>query len=142
MVPVFGCSVPSPLVPTAPPPEAPPKTTPGTVDDDRFRLKPEEGTLAVEAPAEVKAGSEAVAKITVTPAKGFSAVEIIVSINYILLKDGARRKKEIVRADIPQMASYSPAVRAGELVFSPGLLPMTRDGAVAGVAQGDTVSVG
>jgi len=77
------------------------------------------------------------AALTLTPAKAFSAVEIIVSINYILLKDGARRKKEIVRADIPQMASYSPAVRAGELVFSPGLLPMTRDGTVAGLAQGD-----
>jgi enamine deaminase RidA (YjgF/YER057c/UK114 family) len=62
------------------------------------------------------------AALTVTPAKGFSAVEIIVSINYILLKDGAQRKKEIVRADIPELAAYSPAVRAGELVFSPGLL--------------------
>jgi hypothetical protein len=55
----------------APPPEAPRKTTPGTVDDDRFRLKPEEGTLTVEPPAEVKAGSEAVAKISVTPGKGY-----------------------------------------------------------------------
>jgi enamine deaminase RidA (YjgF/YER057c/UK114 family) len=77
------------------------------------------------------------AALTVTPAKGFSAVEIILSINYILLKDGAARKKEIVRADIPAMASYSPAVRAGEFVFSPGLLPMTRDGTVAGRVQGD-----
>jgi enamine deaminase RidA (YjgF/YER057c/UK114 family) len=75
--------------------------------------------------------------ITVTPAKGFASVEMILEISYILLKDGAQRKKEIVRADIPQMAAYSPAVRAGELVFSPGLLPITRDGTVAGVAQGD-----
>jgi len=77
------------------------------------------------------------AALTVTPAKAFSAAEIMVSINYILLRDGAQRKKEIVRADIPQMASYSPAVRAGEFVFSPGLLPMTRDGTVAGHLQGD-----
>ncbi|HEY7296947.1 MAG TPA: Rid family hydrolase [Xanthobacteraceae bacterium] len=77
------------------------------------------------------------AALTVTPAKGFSAVEIIVSINYILLKDGAQRRKEIVRADIPEMAAYSPAVRAGELLFTPGLLPMTRDGTVAGLLQGD-----
>jgi enamine deaminase RidA (YjgF/YER057c/UK114 family) len=75
--------------------------------------------------------------LTITPAKSFSAVEIIVSVNYILLKDDARRKKEIVRADIPEMAAYSPAVRAGELVFSPGLLPVTRDGSVAGLLQGD-----
>jgi enamine deaminase RidA (YjgF/YER057c/UK114 family) len=77
------------------------------------------------------------AALTVTPTKGFSAVEIILSINYILLKDGARRKKEIVHADIPKLAAYSPAVRAGELVLSPGLLPMTHDGTVAGLAQGD-----
>src|SRR5262245_23220831 len=77
------------------------------------------------------------AALTMTPTKGFSAVEIVVSVNYILLKDGAQRKKQIVRADIPEMAAYSPAVRAGEFVFSPGLLPITRDGTVAGVAQGD-----
>jgi enamine deaminase RidA (YjgF/YER057c/UK114 family) len=82
------------------------------------------------------AGS-APAALTVTPAKAFSADEIVVSINYILLKDGSRRRKEIVRADIPEMAAYSPAVRAGELVFSPGLLPMTREGTVAGLSQGD-----
>jgi enamine deaminase RidA (YjgF/YER057c/UK114 family) len=77
------------------------------------------------------------AALTITPAKGFSAVEIIVSVNYILLRDDARRKKEIIRADIPEMAGYSPAVRAGEFVFSPGLLPVTRDGTVAGLLQGD-----
>jgi enamine deaminase RidA (YjgF/YER057c/UK114 family) len=77
------------------------------------------------------------AALTVTPAKGFASLEMILEINYILLKDGAARKKEIIRADIPEMASYSPAVRAGELVFSPGLLPMTRDGTVAGLVQGD-----
>jgi enamine deaminase RidA (YjgF/YER057c/UK114 family) len=77
------------------------------------------------------------AALTVTPAKAFSAAEIILSINYLLLKDGAERRKEIVRADIPEMASYSPAVRGGEFVFSPGLLPITREGTVAGLNQGD-----
>ncbi|HZT51898.1 MAG TPA: Rid family hydrolase [Stellaceae bacterium] len=77
------------------------------------------------------------AALTVTPAKGFASLEMILEINYILLKDDAKRKKEIVRADIPEMAAYSPAVRAGELVFGPGLLPIGRDGRVAGIAQGD-----
>jgi enamine deaminase RidA (YjgF/YER057c/UK114 family) len=77
------------------------------------------------------------AALTVTPAKGFASVEMILEINYILLKDGAQRKKEIVQADIPAMASYSPPVRAGEFVFSPGLLPLLADGTVAGLAQGD-----
>src|SRR5579883_3122035 len=77
------------------------------------------------------------AALTVTPAKGFASVEMILEINYILLKDGAGRKKEIVRADIPEMASYSPAVRSGEFVFSPGLIPLQADGAMAGSAQGE-----
>ena len=77
------------------------------------------------------------AALTVTPAKAFSAAEIVVSINYILLKDGAERKKQIVHADIPELAAYSPAVRAGEFVFTPGLLPITREGTAAGLAQGD-----
>lgn len=38
---------------------------------DPLRLKPEEGTLAIEAPADAKAGAQAVAKIVVTPGKGF-----------------------------------------------------------------------
>jgi len=77
------------------------------------------------------------AALTLTPAKGFASLEMILEISYILLKDDSRRKKEILRADIPEMASYSPAVRAGELLFSPGLLPVTRDGTVAGLAQGN-----
>jgi hypothetical protein len=40
-------------------------------DDDRFRLKPEEGKLAIEPPADAKAGAEAVAKIVVTPGSGY-----------------------------------------------------------------------
>jgi hypothetical protein len=44
---------------------------PGGTDDDRLRLRPEEGTLAVELPADAKAGTEAVARITVKPGKGY-----------------------------------------------------------------------
>jgi enamine deaminase RidA (YjgF/YER057c/UK114 family) len=75
--------------------------------------------------------------ISVTPATGFASVEMILEVSYILLKDGAARKKEIIRADIPEMAAYSPAVRGGELVFSPGILPITREGVVAGLDKGD-----
>jgi enamine deaminase RidA (YjgF/YER057c/UK114 family) len=77
------------------------------------------------------------AALTLTPAKAFANVEMILEINLIALTDGAQRKKELVRADVPEMASYSPAVRAGEFVFAPGLLPLLRDGTVAGLAQGD-----
>jgi hypothetical protein len=44
---------------------------PSPADTDRSRLKPEEGKLAIEPPADAKAGAEAVAKITVTPATGY-----------------------------------------------------------------------
>lgn len=50
-------------------PEAAAPAAPGK-DDDRFKLKPEEGRLAIEAP-DAKAGSEAVAKIVVTPGNGY-----------------------------------------------------------------------
>jgi hypothetical protein len=36
-------------------------------DEKRFRLQPEEGAIAIEAPAGAKAGGEAIAKIVVTP---------------------------------------------------------------------------
>ena len=44
--------------------------TEGTVarnGDDMVRLKPDEGTLTVEAPADAKAGTETIAKVIVTP---------------------------------------------------------------------------
>jgi hypothetical protein len=36
-------------------------------DDSMFRLKPDEGTLTIEAPADAKAGTETIAKLIVTP---------------------------------------------------------------------------
>jgi hypothetical protein len=51
-------------------PAAAPAAAPAGASDP-MRLKPEEGTLAIEAPADAKAGAEAVAKITVTPGKGY-----------------------------------------------------------------------
>jgi hypothetical protein len=45
--------------------------TAASADDDRYRLKPEEGQLAIEPPADAKAGAESVAKITVTPGSGY-----------------------------------------------------------------------
>lgn len=49
-----------------------PNPNPGPAPaDDRTRLKPEEGKLAIESPADAKAGAEAIAKITVTPGAGY-----------------------------------------------------------------------
>ena len=43
----------------------------GGGDEKRFRLQPEEGALAIETPADAKAGSEAIAKIVVTPGSAY-----------------------------------------------------------------------
>src|SRR3954469_10358446 len=55
----------------AEPAPAPPSGAASASDDDRFKLKPEEGKLAIELPADAKAGAESVAKITVTPGTGY-----------------------------------------------------------------------
>jgi len=57
-----------PAMGQAAPPAAVP---PSAADDDRFKLKPEEGRLAIEAPADARAGAESIAKITVTPGAGY-----------------------------------------------------------------------
>jgi len=51
------------------PKEAAPANPPPA--DDRSRLRPEEGKLAIELPADAKAGAEAIAKVTVTPGAGY-----------------------------------------------------------------------
>ena len=73
--------------------------------------------------------------LTLVPTKAFATVAGIVEINFIALKDNAATKAEIVQAGIPEMAAYGPVVRAGDLVFASGLLPIAKDGSVAGAAQ-------
>jgi hypothetical protein len=53
------------------PEPAPAQPGAAAADDDRFKLKPEEGKLAIDSPADAKAGAEAIAKITVTPGSGY-----------------------------------------------------------------------
>ena len=73
--------------------------------------------------------------VTALPTKGFGFVDGIVEINLLALRNDARRKKEVVKADLPPMASYGPCVRAGELVFASGLMPVDADGQVVGRSQ-------
>jgi len=91
--------------------------------------------------------------LTLTTAKDYSITESMLEINLIALKNGARRRKQIVNVDIPSGATYGPCIRAGELVFPSGFIPIGRDGRVpaaddaqafdaislAGQAQGATV---
>ena len=70
--------------------------------------------------------------ITLVPAKDYASTEGMIEINLIALKDGARRRKQVVETGIPAVASYGPCVRAGELVFPSGMMAVGGDGVVPG----------
>ena len=70
--------------------------------------------------------------LTAVPTKGFGFVDGVVEINLLALRDGARRKKEVLKIDLPAMSTYGACVRAGELVFPSGLMPLGADGHVMG----------
>lgn len=73
--------------------------------------------------------------VTALPTKGFGFVDGLVEINLLALRDGARRRKEVLKVDLPAMSTYGACVRAGELVFPSGLMPIGGDGHVAGNAH-------
>jgi enamine deaminase RidA (YjgF/YER057c/UK114 family) len=73
--------------------------------------------------------------ITLVPAKDYSSSESSLEINLIALKSGAARKKQVVPVDIPALATYGPCVRAGELVFASGVMPVGENGRVPAAAQ-------
>jgi enamine deaminase RidA (YjgF/YER057c/UK114 family) len=73
--------------------------------------------------------------LTAVPTKGFGFVDGIVEINLLALRDGAKRRKEVLKADLPAMSAYGACVRAGELVFASGLMPVGSDGRVVAAAQ-------
>jgi enamine deaminase RidA (YjgF/YER057c/UK114 family) len=78
--------------------------------------------------------------LTAVPTKGFGFVDGIVEINLLALRDGAGRKKEVLKAELPAMSSYGAHVRAGELVLCSGLMPLGADGRVPGLAAFDALA--
>jgi len=70
--------------------------------------------------------------LTVVPTKGFAMVGGIIEINLMALTNGAKRVKEVIAADIPQMAAYGPCVKVGEFLLPSGLMAIGRDGHVIG----------
>src|SRR5207302_1932702 len=48
---------------------------------------------------------------------------------------GGKRRKEVLKVDLPAMSSYGPCIRAGELVFASGLTALGADGHVIGKDQ-------
>jgi enamine deaminase RidA (YjgF/YER057c/UK114 family) len=66
---------------------------------------------------------------TATP--GFFLSSARIEINTIALKDGSKTKRAVVDADVfPAFAGYSPAIRAGDLLFLSGLLAIDENGLV------------
>lgn len=72
--------------------------------------------------------------VTVVPTKSFATLGGIIEINLLALTNTATRRKEVIEADIPGMAAYGPCIRAGEFLLPSGLMPIGRDGHVAGSA--------
>jgi enamine deaminase RidA (YjgF/YER057c/UK114 family) len=62
--------------------------------------------------------------LTAVPTHGFGFIDGIVEINLLALRDGAKRKKEVLKVDLPAMSMYGAVVRAGELVFPSGFMPV------------------
>src|SRR5687767_282326 len=73
--------------------------------------------------------------LTAVPTKGFGFVDGIVEINLLALRDGAKRRKEVLKLDLPAMSMYGAVVRAGELVFASGLMPIAGFQAFDGLAH-------
>jgi enamine deaminase RidA (YjgF/YER057c/UK114 family) len=70
--------------------------------------------------------------VTLVPAKDYANSDSMLEINLIALKNGARRRKEVIETGIPAVATFGPCVRAGELVFPSGLMAIGPDGLVPG----------
>jgi enamine deaminase RidA (YjgF/YER057c/UK114 family) len=68
--------------------------------------------------------------LTLVPAKDYSSTESMLEINLIALKTGAMRRKEVVKVDIPALATYGPCLRAAADAAAFDAL------ALAGQAQG------
>jgi enamine deaminase RidA (YjgF/YER057c/UK114 family) len=73
--------------------------------------------------------------ITAVPTKGFGFVDGVVEINLLALRDGAKRRKEVLKVDLAPMMSYGAQVRAGELVFASGLMPLGGEERFDGLAH-------
>jgi enamine deaminase RidA (YjgF/YER057c/UK114 family) len=77
--------------------------------------------------------------LTAVPTKGFGFIDGVVEINLLALRDGAKRRKEVLEPDLPALSSYGAHVRAGELVFCSGLMPLGADGRVPGLSSFDAL---
>jgi enamine deaminase RidA (YjgF/YER057c/UK114 family) len=70
--------------------------------------------------------------VTVVPTKSFATAGGIIEINLIALTNDATRERQVVEADIPDMAAHGPCIKVGEFLLLSGLMAIGRDGHIAG----------
>ena len=70
--------------------------------------------------------------LTVMPTKSFATVGGIIEINLIALVNDARRRKEVIVADLPEMAACGPHLKVGEFLLPSGLMAVGYDGRITG----------
>src|SRR5262245_16326950 len=70
--------------------------------------------------------------LTLATAKDYSTTESSLEINLIALKNGARRRKQVMNVNVPPGSTFGPCIRAGEFVFPSGFMPVDQFGQVPG----------
>lgn len=109
-----------------PDPAPAPAATGDAKSDDRSKLHPEEGKLAVDAPADAKAGAETVAHITVTPGAGFHVnTEYPVKLTLDTPQGVTLAKTELKAGGHDQGKGDADAFDEKQLAFSVKLTPAT-----------------
>jgi enamine deaminase RidA (YjgF/YER057c/UK114 family) len=72
--------------------------------------------------------------VTIVPTKSFATLGGIIEINLLALTNAATRDKQVIEADIPDMAACGPCIKSGEFLLPSGLLAMGHDGQLVGKA--------
>ena len=70
--------------------------------------------------------------LTVVPTKSFATAGGIIEINLIALVNDAMRRKEVIVADLPEMAACGPHLKVGEFLLPSGLMAVGYDGRITG----------
>jgi hypothetical protein len=99
-------------------------TKPDPAADDRSRLQPAEGKLAIEPPSDAKAGAEAVARITVTPGVGYHVnTEYPTKLTLTSPAGVTLAKAELVAGGHDKAKGDADALDEKQLVFAVKLTP-------------------
>ncbi|MBA3454531.1 MAG: hypothetical protein H0T42_15685 [Deltaproteobacteria bacterium] len=106
----------------------------GTTGDDPFRLKPEEGQLAVEAPKDVVAGAEFTAKILVTPVGPYKInKEFPTKLTFESAAGVTLAKAQLTAGGHDQVKGDADAFEDKQLAFTVRLTPTSGNHTINGV---------